>query len=429
MRALLLLGPLVACGPAEAPATDDEDCDGVPTADDCDDRDDDRGLPPTWYADGDGDGFGDAALPQVACARPDGHVADATDCDDDDPDVHPAAPERCGGGDEDCDGLVDDADEGVEGGTTWYTDADGDGVGGEEAGVSCEARGVAQGGDCDDADATVVRDCDTACAHPSVEALAAVASLGVSDLLFDADCFAYLSTVLGPDEVQLIHPSGVEIAAFPSWETITDLPAMALHPGDGAIWVAGVTAYDNAPMVGRVVDGAVEHLAWGTYTAGSAWIGVYGNRNAQSVAHDGTCLFVPNFLGDGTLACVGEEGEVAAFATFEQRVESVAIAPDGTLHASSGSTIWALDAHGAATARWTFDATVLDFAFSPDGAAFVETTADELLHATDAGVALFAAVDYDGKLAVSPDGWLVRLMPYWDGGTADIASLWEEWPL
>lgn len=52
------------------------------------------------------------------------------DCDETDPTVHPGAEERCGGGDEDCDGEVDEPD--AAGARAWYTDADGDGLPGTE---------------------------------------------------------------------------------------------------------------------------------------------------------------------------------------------------------------------------------------------------------------------------------------------------------
>jgi len=59
----------------------------------------------TWYADSDGDGFGDPAVSAEACGAPSGHVADATDCDDNDASVYPGAPEIPDDGiDQDCSG-------------------------------------------------------------------------------------------------------------------------------------------------------------------------------------------------------------------------------------------------------------------------------------------------------------------------------------
>jgi MYXO-CTERM domain-containing protein len=96
-----------AISPAAAERCDDadtdEDCDGL--ADDADPSVDPSGFR-LYFADGDGDGFGDGGALVSACDQPAGHVSDNTDCDDGDAGVHPAAEDVPGDGvDQDCDGV------------------------------------------------------------------------------------------------------------------------------------------------------------------------------------------------------------------------------------------------------------------------------------------------------------------------------------
>ncbi len=86
-------------------------CDGLDN--DCDtDIDEDPVDTATFYADNDGDGFGDLLGGWTeACEAPSGYAADGTDCDDGAPDTFPGAPELCVDGvDTDCDGLADEDD-------------------------------------------------------------------------------------------------------------------------------------------------------------------------------------------------------------------------------------------------------------------------------------------------------------------------------
>ncbi|MBM4393634.1 MAG: putative metal-binding motif-containing protein, partial [Deltaproteobacteria bacterium] len=122
----------------------DHDCDGVVDEDDALDA-------ATWYADADGDGFGDPDETTSACEAPSGYVANATDCDDASAATYPGATEYCNSDDDDCDGTTDEDD--AADATTWYRDADADGYGTASASdVSCTAPTgyVSNSTDCDD---------------------------------------------------------------------------------------------------------------------------------------------------------------------------------------------------------------------------------------------------------------------------------------
>ena len=111
---------VMACEPGEGVVEDGTDCDdadpethpGAPER--CDGADNDcdgeidEDLQEIWYADEDGDGYGNAEITVESCDPGDGWVADATDCDDGDAAVFPGADEECNGIDDDCDGLIDD---------------------------------------------------------------------------------------------------------------------------------------------------------------------------------------------------------------------------------------------------------------------------------------------------------------------------------
>jgi subtilisin-like proprotein convertase family protein/archaellum component FlaG (FlaF/FlaG flagellin family) len=63
----------------------------------------------TWYADTDGDGYGNPALEvQSLCGLP-GYVSNAMDCDDTSAAINPSVEEVLNGLDDDCDGMIDDS--------------------------------------------------------------------------------------------------------------------------------------------------------------------------------------------------------------------------------------------------------------------------------------------------------------------------------
>ncbi len=124
---------------------DDDDCDGVA---------DDGITYATYYADDDGDGYGNPAVSSYTCSAPAGYVTNSSDCDDMDAGDHPGATEVCNGDDDDCDGTPDD-------GLTfrnYYQDSDGDGYGGSAvSSYACSTPSgyVTSSTDCDDANASI----------------------------------------------------------------------------------------------------------------------------------------------------------------------------------------------------------------------------------------------------------------------------------
>ncbi|HCI57517.1 MAG TPA: hypothetical protein DFH96_01950 [Bacteroidetes bacterium] len=130
-------------------------CNGID--DDCNGLVDDNIVNSTYYADADGDGFGNPLVDSSACAPPIGYVLNNTDCNDANNAIYPGATEVCGNGiDDDCDGQID---EGC-GSNTWYADADADTYGDLNNFVvdnnpTPPAGYVADSTDCDDNNAAV----------------------------------------------------------------------------------------------------------------------------------------------------------------------------------------------------------------------------------------------------------------------------------
>ncbi len=140
-------------------ANADENCNGVS---DDEDRTVDRSTTGTvWYMDYDGDGYGEDYTTQLVCDTAAGWSLVGGDCNDGVASINPGTIEVCDGGnvDENCNGLVNDADPSEIPPYQVFKDADGDGYGNVDVTMmvceSPDASWIGDSTDCNDADPAV----------------------------------------------------------------------------------------------------------------------------------------------------------------------------------------------------------------------------------------------------------------------------------
>lgn len=470
--------PAVVPGAPEICNGIDDDCDGLVD-------DEDSGLDETTatvlWTDDDADGYGFPEGDDLWCVLPEGATGEATDCDDRDAEINPGAEEVCNGVDDDCDGDLDDADDSLDPGatSTWYTDADGDGWGDEDSAVdTCDAPDdtVDQAGDCDDDDDSVHpeateiwydgtdQDCDggsdfdqdgdgeesgdhggadcddtdaertsgagcrpeVSCTHPTPITMASNDVAGVTDLVFDGDCRAIIGTsVDGVDQVLVMDDTG-------AYDVITggdDLSAVALDPSDGSVVAA---SWSEQGVLVEGTDGLEELALSGAYevTYGQGpFVNAVMSASPGSIAVDSTgCIWVPNWVTEGTLACVSSSGSTTTWALTPETLVSVALDSGENLYVTSGDTVYLVDTSGdgALTALYIASDVILDLVFDYDDDFYVETADDQIVWvAADlTSEAVFTTVSGDAKLAIAPDGYLLRVL-----GVPDSHATYQQYEL
>lgn len=319
----------------------DEDCDGV--ADD--------GLPSSvWYVDGDTDGYG-AGAPIERCSQPEGTVAIAGDCDDQNEEVHPGASETvCSGIDDDCKSSTSD-----------HPDGDGDGYDSCDASVPGDDDRAA---DCNDGNAGI--------------------SPGAIDLpgdQVDSNCntqLDVLSTVAGSGSPGLVGDGG------PGEQAMLNFPYGLATAPDGTVYIAELYGH----KIRRISSSGIVSTLAGTGTAGFS-----GDGGAAASA----TLRMPHAVALNTAAT-----ELTIADTGNLRVRRVNLAT-GIITTVAGNGAWGTSKTTGKAVDSPFKWPVGVMINPKDGKLFVSDTSDHVVRKIENNndIKAFAGT---GKAGFSGDG-------------------------
>ena len=412
----------------------DDDCDGL-----ADDADPGvlEGTKTAYHIDSDADGWGRDGVKGYACAAPGHQAIQGGDCADHRADTHPGAIEVCDGlWDEDCDGLIDEADPDAVV-PRWWLDGDGDGWGNAHAwrdDCDMPENHVANSDDCDDADAAIGpawadwyedTDLDGFGAGPSVGTGCTPPTPGSVQNL--SDC-AETDPAIFPGQMEVCD--GVDQDCDDLSDQADDSATCALDPNDAAdvllCDVVAPPAATGAPEFGEAVAVHGERLVVGQPAvgdSGSVWsytLSAGGwTRGDRWVGDDQTDdLFGAAIDIDGDRAMVGSPGVGGVWwldlSTGTQTVgelrwpsmgREVALAGDygwATVPDLDQVDFWTFAAGTWAWSGWVSAVGVVDVAVA-DGLAAVADTEGVAVYDAASG-ALIAQLPASGVRSVSISG-------------------------
>jgi len=362
----------------------DNNCDGVvdePTAQNAQ----------TWYADLDGDGWGDDSDTTDACDAPPDTSANAGDCDDSDPAAYPVADEVCDGVDNDCNKEIDEDDVcnlslAVDSQARFLGESSGD-----QAGWSATHAGDVNGdGDGDFVIGAPDVAGDTTMYGATYLVLGPVSGdkeLSFADLTFNGDNTAH--------RVGQRVDGGVDVDS----DGYDDFLFAGIGDNNGT---GEVTLVTGASSVGGITEAATwygEHTL--SYAGGSiamagpisglagqaVIIGAPYTENASSAdagaVYIVTDLSGDNDLGDATAIIRGNAGDLAGYASVAQDLDG---------NGSNGVALTALADQNEAGVVYLYDSlSAGDYALSDADAQLIGARNGDL-----AGYSLASGGDYNG---------------------------------
>ena len=262
--------------------------------------------------DADGDGYCAGAF----CDDPTGTPGD---CDDTDASVNPLGQEICGGGDEDCDGLTDDADPSVTGLLVWYADTDSDTFGDVNATTTACAQPtgfVSDSTDCNDT-ATGI--------NPGAQELCSGIDEDCDGLIDDAD-----SSVSGQgawyadaDSDTYGDTNAVTISCTQPAGTVTD--ATDCDDGDASINIAGQEVCGGAD---EDCDGLVDDDDPSAIGQSTWYLDSDGDTFGDVTATASACAAPASHVADAT-DC--DDAEITTFPGAQEACDNVDSDCDGDL--------------------------------------------------------------------------------------------------
>ena len=198
----------------------DDDCDGNIDEEDAIDR-------TAWYADTDGDGEGDGGTVEFACDQPVGFVANLDDCVDTDAAINTSATEVCDTVDNNCDGLIDDADANVDlnTATEFFEDADFDGYGNPLNIQLFTNAGFVSSDDCDDSNLLRNPDGFEYCNNIDDNCDGTIDELATDATIYyvDGDGDGH-GALVDQSSISSSYPNGYDLISCPTFDPITNLP-------------------------------------------------------------------------------------------------------------------------------------------------------------------------------------------------------------